>query len=304
MTDFPSFYDPANVEKIYDVDFQRVYQAGLDAEQSSAEQDTPRVLLFLIDAQIDFVFPAPTGRLTVPNALADTRRTVEFIYRNVGSLTKIAASLDTHTPNQIFYPSWWINDAGEHPAPMTTITSTDVENGTWRPTQEPAWSIDYVKQLESSGKKQLLIWPYHCLQGTLGHALVPAVSEAMMYHAGARNAQPLYLPKGEIARTEYYSAVEPEVKDTAHPAGTLRTEFLDTLAAYDLIYIAGQARSHCVLETINSMLRYFDPSTVEKLRLIDDATSSISGFEEATEQRIDEFQQQGVRLVKAADPIA
>ena len=189
---------------------------------------------------------------------------------------------------------------------MTTITSEDVQQGKWKPTTEAAWSIEYVKELESSGKKELLIWPYHCLEGTLGRAMVPALSEAVMYHAGARTAQPLYLPKGKIARTEYYSAVEPEVKYPDHPDGTLKTDFLDTIAQYDLIYIAGQARSHCVLETMNSMLSYYGeehPDVIEKIRFIDDATSSIPGFEDATEQRISEFEEAGVKMVNAADPI-
>lgn len=302
----PSFYDPANVSKIYDVDFQRAYEAGLADFQRPASKDDPRVLLWLIDVQVDFVFPAPTGRLTVPNALEDTRRTIEFIYDNVHGITQIAASLDTHTPFQIFYPTWWINDAGEHPAPMTIITSDDLQQGVWKPVTEPVWSVRYVQQLESVGKKQLMIWPYHCMEGTIGRALVPALSEAMMYHAGARMAQPTYLTKGTIAHTEFYSVVEPEVKYAKHPDGGLNTRFLDMVAQFDLIYVAGQARSHCVLETMRSTLGYFGgkPEVVGKLRFIDDATSSIPGFEQMTEDCIQDFQRQGVKLVQAADAIA
>lgn len=301
----PSFYDPANIARIYDVDFQRAYEAGVDQFQSPASKDDPRVLLWLIDVQVDFVFPAPTGRLTVPNALEDTRRTVEFIYNNVHSITQIAASLDTHTPFQIFYPTWWINDAGEHPAPYTVITSDNIQKGVWKAVTEPVWSIRYVQQLESVGKKSLMIWPYHCMEGTIGRALVPALSEAMMFHAGARMAQPTYLTKGTIAHTEFYSVVEPEVKYPKHPDGGLNTRFLDMVAQFDLVYVAGQARSHCVLETMNSTLRYFGnkPEVISKLRFIDDATSSIPGFEQPTEDCIKDFQHQGVRLVQAADAI-
>lgn len=305
MSNIPSFYDPARVAQIYDVDFQRAYEAGLAAFQRPASKDDPRVLLWLIDVQVDFVFPAPTGRLTVPNALDDTRRTVEFIYENVHGITQIAASLDTHTPFQIFYPTWWVNDAGEHPAPMTVITSDDLQHGVWKPVAEPVWSVRYVQQLESVGKKQLMIWPYHCMEGTIGRGLVPALSEAMMYHAGARMAQPTYLTKGTIAHTEFYSVVEPEVKYPKHPDGGLNTRFLDMVAQFDLVYVAGQARSHCVLETMTSALRYFGgkPEIIGKMRFIDDATSSIPGFEQATEDCIQEFQRQGVKLVQAADAI-
>ncbi|MFZ4815349.1 MAG: hypothetical protein ACOYL5_12495 [Phototrophicaceae bacterium] len=302
---YPSFYAPANVSKIYDVDFQRAYNEGVQHFQKPASSDDPRVLLWLIDVQIDFVFPAPTGTLTVPNAMEDTRRTIEFVYNNVHGITQIAASLDTHTPFQIFYPTWWINDAGDHPAPFTVITLADLHKGVWKPATEPVWSIRYVEELEKVGKKQLMIWPYHCMEGTVGRALVPALSEAIMYHAGARKAQPTYLAKGNIAHTEFYSVVEPEVKYPKHPDGGLNTRFLDNVAEFDLIYITGQARSHCVLETMNSTLRYFGgkPEVVQKIRFIEDATSSIAGFEQITEQAIQGFQQQGVKLVKAAESI-
>src|SRR4051812_33152281 len=107
--DFPAIYNPNIVDHTYEPDLQASYTAGAAAFQKAASQDKPRVLAWLIDVQSDFVFPAPLGRLPVPGAVEDTRRTVEWIYRNVQSLTQIAASLDTHTTFQIFYPSWWCN---------------------------------------------------------------------------------------------------------------------------------------------------------------------------------------------------
>src|SRR5579871_5604406 len=128
---FPAFYDPAKVGDLYEPDMQRAYEEGLKVFQRAASEDKPRILLWLIDVQVDFVFPAPIGRLPVPNALDDTQRTVEWIYRNAQQITQIAASLDTHTPFQIFYPSWWENASGQHPLPFTTITLADVQKGLW-----------------------------------------------------------------------------------------------------------------------------------------------------------------------------
>lgn len=305
MVTMPTVYDPSQVGQIYDPDFQQAYEMGLADFQSPASKDSPRVLAWLIDIQVDFVFPAPTGRLTVPNAIEDTRRTVEWMYRNVHQITQIAASLDTHTPFQIFYPTWWKNQNGEHPQPYTIISADDVRNGVWMPVTEPIWSIRYLDELEQSGKKQLMIWPFHCMEGTLGRALVPAVSEAITYHSGARMAQPTYLTKGTIAHTEFYSVVEPEVKYSKHPEGGLNTRFLDMVAKFDLIYVAGQARSHCVLETMQSVVRHFanSPEVIRKLRFLDDCTSSIPGFEQATEDQLQQFAAQGMRLVKSTDPI-
>lgn len=296
----------SRVDQLYEPNFQAAYDAGLADFRTAASQDSPRTLLWLIDVQIDFVFPAPQGRLSVPGAMDDTRRTIEWLYRNVHHITQIAASLDTHTPFQIFYPSWWKNGRGQHPAPFTAISADDVKKGIWSPVTEPVWSIRYLEELEKDGKKQLMIWPFHCMEGTTGRALVPALSEAIMYHSGARMAQPTYLTKGTIAHTEFYSVVEPEVKYSKHPEGGLNTRFLDMIAKFDLIYVAGQARSHCVLETMNSVMRHFSaqPDVIRKLRFLDDCTSSITGFETQTEATIQRFAQQGMRLVKAADAIA
>ncbi|MFN8421618.1 MAG: hypothetical protein U0528_20585 [Anaerolineae bacterium] len=205
----PAYYSPEDVSKLYEPDFQRAYNAGVSEFRTPASADTVHILLWLVDVQIDFCFPPPIGRLTVPNALEDTRRTVEWLYRNVHHVTQVVASLDTHTPYQIFFPGWWKNKDGEHPQPYTVITAEDVHRGRWLPVTEPDWSVYYVEQLERGSKKQLMIWPYHCLQGTTGQALVPALSEAIMYHSGARMAQPTYIVKGTIAQTEFYSVLEP-----------------------------------------------------------------------------------------------
>ncbi len=302
---FPAVYDTTNVGRLYEPDFQRAYEAGRADFKSATEQDTPRVLAWLIDMQIDFVFPAPIGRLPVPNAIADTKRTIEWLYRNVHQITQIAASLDTHTPFQIFYPTWWKNSKGESPVPYTVITAEDARKGVWIPAMEPEWSIKYLDELEKVGKKQLMIWPFHCMEGTTGRALVPALSEAIMYHSGARTAQPSYLTKGMIPYTEFYSVVEPEVKYSQLPEGGLNTRFLEFVSRFDLIYVAGQARSHCVLETVHSVMRHFSaqPDVIHKLRFLNDCTSSISGFEQPTEAQLQQFNVQGMKFVQSTDPI-
>ncbi len=45
------------------------------------------------------------------------------------------------------------------------------------------------------------------------------------------------------------------------------------------------------------------PEVVKKLRFLDDCTSSIQGFEAATEAAIQGFAEQGVRLVRSTDPL-
>ncbi|MCC7208448.1 MAG: hypothetical protein IT323_14160 [Anaerolineae bacterium] len=298
---FPAFYSPDKAAAPFEPDLEGAYRAGLADFQRSTAADRPRVLALLIDVQNDFVFPAPTGRLPVPGAVDDTRRTVEWLYRNVQRITTVAVSLDTHTPIQIFFPSWWKDASGDRPAPFTTITAQDVRDGRWIPAQAPHWSRRYVEELEQVGRKQLVIWPFHCIEGTAGRALHPSLSEAIAYHSGARDAEPVFVVKGMIPYTEFYSAFEPEVKYPEHRDGGVNTRFLDQIAAYDEVYITGQARSHCVLESLGSIVNYFSerPEVLSRIRFLQDTSSSIPGFEEHAEKRLAEFAAAGLQFVSS-----
>lgn len=306
----PRHYDPNRVGTLYAPDLAQAAEAGARAGLSPATRDDRKIALVLIDAQIDFIHPPPVGTLAVPGAVADTRRTIELIYRNAGKLTTIVASLDSHLPYQIFYPTWWVDEAGKHPAPFTLIGKDDLAAGRWRPVLDPSWSLDYVEKLAGTDKKALCIWPYHTMIGSVGHALDPALSEAIAFHAAARRAQPVYLSKGSIPQTEHYSVLEPEVKYGKHPQGGLNTALLDALARHDVVYVAGQAKSHCVLESMRSMLAYFDsePTVIEKLRLLVDCTSSVVhptiDFDAMANAELARFEKRGVRLVRSTDDVA
>jgi nicotinamidase-related amidase len=174
---------------------------------------------------------------------------------------------------------------------------------------EPEWSVEYAHRLEEHAKKQLMIWPYHTLLGTPGHTITPALYEAFAFHAAARRSQPRFVIKGTIAKTEFYSLLEPEVPVPEDPAGRLNEAFLNELLGYDSIYIAGQAKSHCVLETVASIVRRFghQPEVMGKLHILTDCTSSVAhpeiDFDAMAHETFERFAGLGVKLVASADPI-
>ncbi|MFN8530735.1 MAG: cysteine hydrolase family protein [Anaerolineae bacterium] len=304
---YPQFYESQRVGKLYAPDTAHAVEAGRTAGVASAATDVQRIVLLLVDAQVDFI--PEDGSVSVPGAVADTRRTIEWIFRNVDRLTTIAASLDSHVPLQIFSPPWWINRQGEHPAPYTVIRSEDVKAGLWTPLYQPGWSSEYVEKLEETSRKELMIWPYHTLIGTPGHSITPPLYEAIAYHAAARQTQPTFLSKGSIPETEHYSILEPEVKVPGQPLGGLNTAFLNMLASYDVIYIAGQAKSHCVLESVRSMMRYFQHHTdfIRKLHLLMDCTSSVAhptiDFDRMANETLERYAGFGLQLVTSEDPL-
>lgn len=302
---FPNYYTPDRIGELYTPNTRAAVDAGQDANFPHASEDRKRVYLLLVDMQVDFIHP--DGALSVPNAVADTRRTIDWIYNNASQITKIGASLDSHMPIQIFSPTWWVDKDGRHPQPFTEITLEDVQAGKWNPLYEREWSLHYVNNLEESAKKTLMIWDYHTLIGTPGHTLVPALYEAIAYHAAARNTQPTIVPKGTIAKTEHYSIFEPEVKVRGERQGDIDEAFLDEIASYDLVYVAGQAKSHCVLETVTSMMRNLPADTIRKIRILEDAMSSIPhptiDFEAIATEAFAGYQKQGLTLVKCLDDI-
>lgn len=303
----PGYYMPEKVGELYTPNTAAAVAAGRAAGLPPASEDHQRVLLLLVDVQVDFVHP--DGALSVPGAVDDTRRTIEWIYEHAGAITTIAASLDSHLPLQIFSPTWWADADGKHPDPYTAITAEEVEAGRWQPLYDVEWSREYVQRLQEQARKDLMIWPFHTLIGTPGHTLVPPLYEAIAYHAAARGAQPEFLEKGSIPQTEHYSIFEPEVKIDGHPMGGLNTAFLEMLATYDRVYFTGQAKSHCVLETANSLMHAFSgqPDVVDKMRFIEDTTSSVKhpviDFEELANETLLGYAAQGLRFIKSTDPL-
>lgn len=293
----PSYYNPEEIGTLRRADIDTAARAGRAASLAPAENDGERIYLLLIDMQVDFVHG--DGALSVPNAPADARRLIEWMYANMGKLTRIGLTLDSHLPLQIFHPPWWVDANGEHPQPMTPISSDEVKSGKWTPLYEVEWSKQYVELLEEQSKKQLMIWPFHVLLGTPGHTLTPALSEAVTYHAAARQAQPQYYIKGLIPKSEHYSAFEPEVEVPEDPRGTLDTDLLDEIANYDRIYVAGQAKSHCVLESLASMMRYYSPDVARKVHLLEDTTSPVAhpeiDFDAIANEALARFQSHGLQ---------
>ncbi|HNS01069.1 MAG TPA: hypothetical protein PKM78_01650 [Anaerolineae bacterium] len=305
MSPFPSFYDPQRIGTLFHPDMARIAAEADAVGLSPAGADAHKVHLLLIDMQVDFCHEA--GSLYVPGALGDLRRTIEFIYRNAAHITQITCSLDSHLPSQIFSPNWWVDAQGVHPAPFTIISQEDVQSGRWQPRCEPDWSRTYVARLEQEAKKLLTIWPYHVLIGSPGHMLDPELWSAVVWHAMARQTQPRWLAKGSEPRTEHYSIIQPEVPLPGMVNHGRNQALLDELAGADLIVVAGEAMSHCVLETMEDLVETFEgrPEMLRKLALLRDCTSSVLhpqiDFHALAEARLAEFEQMGVRMALSTE---
>ncbi len=305
MNNFPSFYNPTRIGTLYHPDVATIAADALKANLTPAAEDKDNVHLVIIDMQVDFCHP--DGTLFVPGAVEDIQRTIEFIYNNAERITNITCSIDSHLPHQIFSPGWWVDEKGNHPAPFTLITYDDIKQGKWKPVVAPVKSTEYVKKLEADAKKTLCIWPYHTMIGNIGNALDPELWSAVFWHSMARKTQPTFLTKGSIPLTEHYSIIQPEVPVPNHPLGGKNKPFLDTLAEADIVLIAGEAESHCVLESVEDIVEDFGhkPDALQKIYFLRDCTSAVQhpdiDFHAIALQRFDEFKKDGVNFVDSTD---
>lgn len=326
----PSFFDPTRVGEIWKVDYSaRADQARDWANQHDlkpASDSKSRISLLIIDAQNTFCIPSFelfVGGRSGHGAVDDNIRLCEFIYRNLGNITHIAATMDTHLSQQIFHPIFFVDKEGNHPAPYTDIHTTELRDGRWtfNPALAPNYQIapeygqqmmiHYAESLEKKGKYALTIWPYHAMLGGIGHALVPAIEEAIFFHSIARLAQPVFEIKGDKPFTENYSVIGPEVLTgpMGETLGTRNMKFIQQLQNADKMYVAGQAKSHCVAWTVSDLLddiQATDPALAEKVYLLEDCTSpvvvpGVVDHTDAANEAYARFETAGMQIVRSTD---
>lgn len=271
-------------------------EKGCAENLPQAADDKTKTLLLCVDMQRDFMEGGPLG---VSGSLCDARRLSQFIYKNITKITTIAASLDTHAPRQIFHPCWWRGADGGSPVPYTVITADDVKRGKWRPLYEEQESVEYLEHLAAGDKKQLIIWPYHCIAGTVGATLENQLSNMIHFFSAARGSDVKKIFKGSLPATEFYGILAPEYDPCGRSANR---ELTDELRLCDRIIVAGEARDFCVAESILQICEALqNEKQPPEIYALEDCMSCVA-FPEAADAQYREFAQKyGVRLVRSTE---
>lgn len=296
--------------------------------------DKAKVHLLLIDVQKDFCFPDGTlyvGGRSGNGAIDDSKRIAEFIYRNLGTITDITTTMDTHFAFQIFFTSFWLDEKGETPGPYREVTVDDIRSRRLRPNPATAWWLCngnypwlmrqvefYCDSLEKAGKYKLFLWPPHCLLGGEGHSLVGLIQEARLFHALSRGSQSWAEVKGGNPLTENYSVIRPEVLMTydGYELAQKNTRFIEKLLKADALAIAGQAASHCVKSSIDDILSEIaakDEKLAKKVYIMTDCMSAVAvpdgkggflaDYTPQAEDALKKFADRGMHLVTSTQPI-
>ncbi|MEI6673109.1 MAG: isochorismatase [bacterium] len=323
----PKHYDASKADQVYKINYQNLAEDALayknDNAITDAATDKFKIALMPIDVQNTFCIPG--FELFVGGAPEDSKRLAEFIYANIGRISKIFPTMDTHKAMQIFHSIFFLDANGKHVSAGTMISSDDLINDTYTINPGVAASlgvsytilrkhvIHYAQSLEKKGKDKLMIWPYHAMLGGIGHALVAIIEEAIFFHTVTRNSESGTEIKGGNPLTENYSVLSPEVLDTFNGTAIAQrnASFIQKLLDYDMLIIAGQAKSHCVAWTIDDLLTDImakDPSLAKKVYLLEDCTSpviipNVVDFTDQANQAFEKFRNAGMHIVKSTDPI-
>lgn len=267
------------------------------------------IQLLIIDPQNDFC-DIPAGAygsyaptLPVPGAHADMQRLGEFIEKGLKGISDISVTLDSHHHIGIERPTFWMTADYKEVSPFTSILAKDVRDGKFLPRNPKAIGkvLQYLDALEAAGRYSLMVWPIHCEIGTWGHNVHDSVRSAYNRweetHLGVVNK----VTKGSNPWTEHYSALMAEVPDPNDHSTQLNIDLIETNKKADLLFVAGEAGSHCVKATMDHLIANFAQADLNKIILLTDCISPVPGFETTYSDWLSQVKAKGVQLATTKD---
>lgn len=274
------------------------------------------VQLLVIDPQNDFcdlpashlgVDPSSGAALApalpVTGAHQDMLRLAGLIRLAGAGIDDITITLDSHQRMDIAHPTFWRKADGSAVMPFTTISASQVRAGEFQPCSSDALrcTLAYLDELEARGRYTLMVWPVHCEIGSWGHNVHADLRAAYNQWEEQWLRTVSKVTKGENPWTEHYSAVQAEVPDTEDPRTQLNSALIARLDRADMLLIAGEASSHCVRATTEHIVANLPSGRPERVVLLTDCMSPVTGFAAQHDAFLAEMQGLGVRLSTVAE---
>jgi len=253
---------------------------------------TKRNALVIVDPQNDFC--DQRGSLYVDGAYADIKRLAAHISALSAPYTDIFVSLDSHDVNAIFHPNFWLDEAGDSPAPYTMITPADFTSGKWRlaAKENEPYVTNTFQVIREKKLPGVMVWPQHCVVSTWGHQISDTLREALSTWRDRTGKAVRYVFKGENPYTDQFSIFEGV--DDSYPETAFNKNLFETLTAFDSVTFAGEALSHCVGESVLSYVNRLENETQE-IFLLTDCTSTVTGF--AKEEMLDKLAEKNISFI-------
>ncbi len=248
-----------------------------------------KTALVIIDPQNCFM-DLPKAPLPVQGAWADMERLVSFIRYNFTDLDWIDISLDTQPYDHIGLANRWVDVQGRHPAPFTVITYEDYQAGKWRAanTVDQEWQGKYLRLLN----RPHVIWPVHGQKPYWEWQVYEPLAEILS--CVPRKCR--YIEKGMHRDVEQFGMFGAEVPYPGAPETDINHQLITEIDTYDCVIFAGEALSHCVMDSVKQFLEHMPSQDPTKVVLLRDCMSPVAGFEQLAAEWLAEMDAIGVRV--------
>lgn len=104
--------------------------------------------------------------------------------------------------------------------------------------------------------------------------------------------------KGLHPLAEHFGVFQAQIPVPGAPETALNQPLLDDLARYDQIWLAGEARSHCVATSLRQLLCHA-PELTKKVTLLTDCTSDVTGLGHLADPIYAEARELGVNFAES-----
>lgn len=242
--------------------------------------------------------PMYSPTLAVDGAVEDIKRFTAWAKQNLSKIQRFYFTQDSHHRFDIAHPSWWQDKDGNIVKPLTLITSADITSGKYIPRMNYKHSFSYVKSLEDQGEFPHFIWPEHCIMGTWGHNFHDEIN-SLIAEINLSGNWPNIITKGSNPYTEHFGAFRANIPMAQDPSTSLDFNLINALMSMDEVIIVGEARSHCVANSLRQLVQEA-PSLAPKLVIFEDCMSDVpnlpADFYVGVQKIYDDAKAQGVRI--------
>jgi nicotinamidase-related amidase len=270
------------------------------------------VVMAIIDPQNCFM-DIEGMPLSVVGATADMRRLAQHLAHigMMGYYNSTYITMDTHPLDHISHASRWVGRDGNPPAPFTIITPADYEAGVWRAANDAdaLWQGEYLRRLT----RPHCIWPIHGQPGSNEHALYNDIARLISgpSYPGSRYDLTEYstvqiIAKGMHRDVEQFGVFGADVPYPGAPETEINQALIDDINRHDEIVVAGEASSHCVMDSVNQFMAHVPQADWRKLVILRDCMSPVPqppggpDFPALAESWFKELTEKGVRVTTVA----
>ena len=256
---------------------------------------TLRTALVIIDPQNCFM-DLPQAPLPVVGAAQDMERLAMFVRLRRAIIDKVFVSLDTHVPDHISHAVRWVDDEFRHPEAFTVITYDEYLSGKWQSAirDDWWWQGEYLRRL----KRPHCIWPVHGQK--------PAWEWEIYEHLAVElntngRMQVSYIEKGMHRDVEQFGIFGAEVPFPGAPETDISHALIAEIDSYDRVIFAGEASSHCVMDSVKQFLEHMPSQDPTKVVLLRDCMSPVTSFEQQVTDWLNEMDAIGAQVTNVYD---